>query len=250
MRPELDTQIRMEKYTLTPEDLFHSLEEQLYFLDSSLTNYSEHKTIKKYENKVLGKHFNTELKTEIEAKRIATIVRILLHDTTNSTSLLKLLGIKDTISYLDTSAPNDGRLHSMTGMSGVRGSNSNQYLGLVAKINTGGSLIATPLYRQHLEEWYQGYLKLNFADWWGKEIINIKGHKHTRSNLILTVANQDGGAHIHKDKTLPSEYYATKNSNLTLNIQGVETEFERNIVYASIAQIGWELLNSIDNDTK
>jgi len=237
----------MAKYTLTSEDLIQSLEEQLYFLDSSLTNYSENKTIKKYENKVIGTPFNTELKTEIEAKRIATIVRTLLHDTENSTSLLKLLGIKDTIRYLDTSAPNDGRLHSMTGMLGVRNSDSIQYLGLVAKINTGNSLIATPLYRQHLVEWYQGYLKLNFSDWWGKEIINIKGYKHTRSDLILTVVNKDGGAHIHKDKTLPSEYYITKKSNLTLNIQGVETEFERNIVYASIAQIGWELLNSIDN---
>lgn len=236
----------MTYYELTRHDLLISLEEQLYFLDSSLTNYSEHKTIKKYENKVLGHHFNTEIKTEIEAKRIATIVRILLHDTSNSTSLLELLGIKDTISYLDTSAPNDGRLHSMTGMSGVRGSNSNQYLGLVAKINKDGSLIATPLYRQHREESYKEYPKLNFANWWEKEIMNIKGHKYSRSNLILTVVHKDGGAHINKDKTLPFEYYTTKQSKLTLNIEGVETEFERNIIYASIAQIGWELLNSID----
>jgi hypothetical protein len=234
----------MTKYKLTKDDLLRSLKEQLYFLDSSLSNYSKCENITEYEHKVIGVPFDIEIKTEIEAKRIATIVRILLHDTSASTSLVKLLGIKENISYLDTSAPNDKRLHSMSGMHGVRSSNSDQYFGLVAKVNADSTLIATPLYEQHLSEWYSRYLKLNFLNWWQKEIINSNGCKYTREDLILKVANKDGGAHIQND--LPTEYYLTKKRSLSLNIQGLETEFEGNVVYASIAQIGWELLNSID----
>lgn len=44
---------------------------------------------------------------------------------------------------------------------------------------------------------------------------------------------------------MPENYVLAKATPLILNIKGVETEFLRNIVYASIAQIGWELLNSV-----
>ncbi len=236
----------MTQIELTKHDLFINLEEQLYFLDSSISNYSLHKTIKKFENKIIGTPVQTKILSEIEAKRIATIVRTLLHDTPNSTSLLKQLDIKDNISFLDTAAPNDGRLHSMTNMSGVRGENSSQYLGLVAKINSGDSLIATPLYNQHLAGWFDDYKKSIFDIWWNKIVIDINENKLNRKELILYAANKDGGAHI--DAKLPNDYHTTKSTSLILNILGTETEFERNVVYASIAQIGWELLNSIEYD--
>lgn len=236
----------MTHIELTRHDLLISLEEQLYFLDESISNFSQHKTTKKLENKVIGNPVQTKILSEIEAKRIATIIRVLLHDTSTSNSLLKQLEVKDNLCFLDTASPNDGMLHSMTNMSGVRASNSNQYLGLVAKINTGDSLIATPLYNQHLKEWYDGYQKLKFDIWWNNTVININGNALKRKDLILNAANKDGGAHI--DAKLPNDYGITKKTNLILNIQGTETEFERNIVYASIAQIGWELLNSIEYD--
>jgi len=236
-------------YPLTKDDLIQHLKEQLYFLDSSLSNFSKHADIVKYENKALGNAFHTKLRTEVEAKRLALIIRILLHDTSSSKSLLNHLGIKDQIKYYNTASPNDGRLHSMTGMSGVRGSDPTQYFGLVAKVNTGNSLIAVPLFKQHLKEWYDGYKRLSFVDWWSKEkIMAVGGFDHTREDLVLNVANKDGGAHINKDGTLPEEYHTSKSSDLSLNIDGIQTSFERNVVYASIAQIAWEVLNSIDED--
>jgi hypothetical protein len=236
----------MTPIKLTPQDLLISLEEQLYFLDTSISNYSQHRTIKKYDNKVIGNTFHTKILSEIEAKRIATTVRVLIHDTKNSSSLIGQLGLKNKLHFLDTASKNDGRLHSMTNMHGVHGSNTNQYLGLVAKINTGDSLIATPLYIQNSKEWYDSYKRLVFDIWWNNVVIDTNGNKHTRKDLILNAANKDGGAHI--DSELPNHYNLTKNTNLCLNIKGIETEFERNIVYASIAQIGWEILNSIEYD--
>jgi hypothetical protein len=104
--------------------------------------------------------------------------------------------------------------------------------------------MAVPLCKQHLTEWYPGYLRLKFNDWWKKEVVNNRGSSYSRMDLVINVANKDGGAHI--DPALPSEYYSIKNSELSLIVDGMETRFDRNIVYASVAQIGWELLNSID----
>jgi len=232
-------------YNLTKEELLCSLREQLYFLDSSLSNFSHHDTIEGLKNKVIGYPVAVKVNTEIEAKRLATIIRVIVHDTSNGRSLLTSLSIKDNIKYIDTKAPDDGRLHSMTGMRGVHGANLNQYFGLVAKVNNGNLLTAVPLFMQHLPEWYQGYLRKDFKQWWDDEVINIKGNRLTRSSLTLNIANKDGGAHI--DGSLPEEYNIIKNSDLNLNIKGVETPFEKNVVYASIAQVAWELLNSIDN---
>ncbi len=212
----------MGNYQLTDDDLRDSLNEQLYFLKTSLDNFPN---------------------SEIEAKRIATTIRVLVHNTKSSTSLLKSLRLKKTLSFVNSASPNDGRLHSMTGMVGVRGSNSEQYFGLIAKINNNGILTSVPLFHQHLEEWYASYQTLDFNDWWEMEIIKIQDLGLSRKQLVLFAANKDGGAHV--DTGLPKQYHEAKTSKLKLNILGSEREFDKNVIYASIAQIGWELKRTI-----
>ncbi|HLA59114.1 MAG TPA: hypothetical protein VK622_10155 [Puia sp.] len=235
----------MQHIALTRQELLALLEEQLYFLDNALSNFSLHKMIEKCNNKVIGKPVNVSVSTEVEAKRIAVIIRVLVHDTANSTSLLKYLNIIDNIEFIDSSLPDDGKLHSMTGMHGVRGVNPDQYFGLVGKINSNGSLISVPLFEQHLPEWFESYKKVDFQKWWQESIICTDGHSHSRREIVLNMANKDGGAHV--DNLLPEKYTKTKDTALTLNIEGVKTDLERNVVYASVAQIGWELINSIDH---
>ncbi len=215
----------MPRHQVTNQEFLESLNEQLYFLESSILSYSD---------------------VEFEAKRVSITIRILVHDTGNSISLLKSLNQKSNLKFINSASPNDGRLHSMTGMVGVRKSNRNQYFGLVAKVNKDKKMVAVPLFQQHLPEWYESYTKLGFQDWWEMEIIKINGIGITRRELILNVANKDGGAHI--DHALPEKYHEVKNSSLILNIRGIETKFERNVVYASVVQIGWELLNSIKKE--
>lgn len=234
----------MENVVLTKSYLLSLLGEQLYLLDSSISRFARYESITKYENKVIGKPFFTAALTEIEAKRIATVIRVLLHDTSNSTSLLKHLDIKDKIEFIGSASPNDGKLHSMTGMHGVRGNTPLQYFGLVAKVNENGAFLSVPLFKQHLPEWYGSYKKLDFQDWWDENIISVNGHNYSRKEIVLDMAHKDGGAHV--DNMVPQKYYETKNTPLSLNIDGIKTNFERNIAYASVAQIGWELLNSID----
>lgn len=213
---------KMPKHKLRFREL---LSEQLYFLESSISSYSD---------------------VEFEAKRVASSIRTLIHDTKNSFSLLNLLGFKDSLNFINSASPNDGKLHSMTGMSNVRGTSLNQYFGLLAKVNKDNRLIVVPLFQQHLPEWHKRYSKSNFSNWWEMEIINVDGIGVTRKELILNVTNKDGGAHV--DPNLPTNYHQIKTTKLILNIKGNETEFERNIVYASVIQIGWELLRSIKEE--
>lgn len=213
----------MANYNLTDNDLRDALNEQLQFIQSSLYNFPNY---------------------EVEAKRIATTVRVLVHDTNHSTSLLKSLNMKETLGFVNSASPNDGRLHSMTGMVGVRGSNSDQYFGLIAKIVDNGTLTSVPLFRQHLEEWYTSYQSLDFDSWWEMEVMKIATGGLSRKQLVLLAANKDGGAHI--DARLPESYYEAKTGKLKLNILGTETELDKNVIYASLAQIGWELKRSIE----
>ena len=233
----------MANYELTLEDLNQHLKVQLYFLDTSLSNFSKQNNIYQIENKAVGEAKVLEINPEVEAVRLATVIRVLVHDTNSSTSLLRHLGTKDEMEFINSASPNDGRLHSMTGLHGVRGSGIGQYFGLVAKVNSGSSLVATPLFQQHLKEWYSSYERQNFEQWWESEIMKVSGQGHTRAELVKNVANKDGGVHV--DGMIPEKYHLSKRTALNLNILGIKTEFERNVVYASIAQIAWELLNSI-----
>src|SRR3954453_8408028 len=72
----------MAKHTQSKDELVQHLDEQLGFLRSSAQAYDAGDTA--------------------EAKRLAVAVRILLHDTNSSHSLLGLLGVKDSLRFVDT----------------------------------------------------------------------------------------------------------------------------------------------------
>src|SRR5438874_7396909 len=72
-------------YGLTPDDLAEKLRQQLRFLRRSAAAFDGGE--------------------EDEALRLAAIIRVLLHDTGASHSLLGQLGVKESFTYLDTSEP-------------------------------------------------------------------------------------------------------------------------------------------------
>lgn len=54
---------------------------------------------------------------------------------------------------------------------------------------------------------------MDFADWWTQPVfVDQSGRKLTRKDLVMTAANQDGGAHV--DPALNASYaeLAKKNS--------------------------------------
>jgi len=180
-----------------------------------------------------------------EAVRIAVALRVIFHDSQNSTSLLAHLGKKMSITLLSTAdpfiedpvAPNLYLVQLVASLNLI-----NQNRDAEFRCNCLPRLGGTARKDQ-----------IPFQRWWKKE--HVIKHKQpattlTRRDLVLAAANRDGGAHV--DKTLDPTYdYVRLGSGLEIEIHlnprfGLPPQkaaFE-NIHFASLRQIAFEVLNS------
>lgn len=170
-----------------------------------------------------------------EAIRIALCLRVLFHDSRTSISLLKHLGSKD-VSLLST----------------VETYKKPQFLALPLIrlcIDLGWETVqptAVP--------WLEGAphkKEVPFHVWWKKEhIIEINGGQDVfnRRDLVSAAANKDGGAHVDKalDPTYEKALAGAGISVLPRYVTGERGEKvpTQGIHFASIRQIGFEVLNS------
>ncbi|MGB9928012.1 MAG: hypothetical protein ACPK85_06350 [Methanosarcina sp.] len=187
------------------------LQQQIYFLKSSAKAYDEGYII--------------------EAKRIATSIRILVHDTKKSKSLLMLLKKKD-IKFYDTALkPRPGNLLPTTGL-------------VFFQIQSGKTTYFPRLDNTHMHS-----CKVDFDQWWeGIIVIDKNRTQFNRSELILKMCNQDGGAHV--DLKLNDKYAALSRSNsLGWKLESSEGEEDlMGIELASIRQICHEILKSLRDE--
>jgi hypothetical protein len=113
-----------------------------------------------------------------EALRIAVSLRVLFHDTQKSVSLLTHLGAKGSVRVLSTFEP---------------GYRQDAKSGLIA--------VFAPMWLEPTGERtvpLDDVMRRDFipaAEWWSEVIMCIK-EKLTRGDIVLTAANQDGGAHV------------------------------------------------------
>ena len=169
-----------------------------------------------------------------EAIRLATIVRVLVHDTTQSKSLLGQLGIKNSMEFFDSSDDYD----PATCIFDFRG------LVLLRVGGHGGNFIPRCLVppRPDLTEKWKP-----FGQWWQKTVIvDAQREKFSRGGIILALSNKEGGAHI--DPKLDDAYAALTRENSmgwTFEVaggKGIITGIET----ASSRQIAHEILISIE----
>jgi len=169
---------------------------------------------------------------ESEAKRMAVVIRIFIHDTKFSTSLLTHLKKKDILFY-DTANEYDPYNLAPT-------------IGLVCmQCGPEGAKYIAPLDDNIRVQ----NKKVPFEKWWEKIVIaDTKGNKLTRKDLILSITNKDGGAHI--DKKLDEDYANLIKLN-TIGWKYFSGELEGNMQgaeLASVRQITYELLKSLKNE--
>ena len=165
-----------------------------------------------------------------EAKRMAVSIRVLLHSTKSSKSLLGQIGKKD-IKFYDTAEEYDPKnLLTFVGLVYMRGT------------RTGAT------FQPYLDDGPPSQIRqVDFDTWWNSTIIKDKaGNRMSRKDLITSVANQDGGAHV--DPKLNSVYaglsrHATHGWTY-LNESG--SQEMAGIEHASIRQITHELLKSLE----
>ena len=178
---------------------------------------------------------------EILALPIATAIRVLLHDTKNSVSLLGHLQQKN-IDFVSTA------LKRKLGVI---------YLGLVRQINVGvvdgkgGEAKYWPICSEKYFPAQMEFHELDFESWWQQEVIfsTENGLTLTRKDLVLTMANKDGGAHY--DEVITAKYDAFRHSysggsTLVGMRSGIKRSYDNVPIHAAIRQIGYEVLVSFD----
>lgn len=160
-----------------------------------------------------------------EALRIAVSLRVLFHDTAKSTSLLEHLGEKINIELLSTI----GCGKSAENISGF-------FIFLPLMMSMDG--VKPPLGEGPPPR------LLKFAEWWN-EVILAQNHKFSRRDVILSAANQDGGAHV--DMTPTPKTLELKSGvgtfTRTMGDQSISEELT-NHHFPLLRQMAYEVLNS------
>lgn len=168
-----------------------------------------------------------------EAKRMAVQIRVLLHDTKESKSLLTQLGWKQDLRYLDTAMNYNPKSFS-------------SHHGLVG-------LLATPekaTYFAFLDDYPPTGRPNNyvsFPDWWNKVVISDQRKiQYDRRELIMALANKVGGAHV--DPNLDHDYVElTKNNSIGWFYFNESEEAPiLNIELFSVRQICFEIISTIE----
>lgn len=195
---------------LTQNDLRQHLAEQIQFLKRSCEVYDS------------GDH--------TESKRIAVHLRVLLHDTKNSKSLLGQLGLK-TKQFLDTATEPPKNVNAITSYTGLIGT----------RIGAG-----EPSYVPNLDS--ANNRLIPFDQWWAAPIIiDEKQREISRGRLILYVCDKDGGAHV--DPEMDDVYADLSKKNSLRRLRGSpESGWEPmpDAVHASLRQIAYEVLRVLD----
>jgi len=201
----------MAKVKQTQEEIMQHLRDNMSFLEASSASFD-------------AGFFG-------EAKRLATTIRVLVHDTDRSQSLLKILNIKDRMGYLKTSHDYDPtNLLSHHGLVGHFFSNT----GVSYKAFLGdGPPIRPTTY-------------INFHDWWN-EIVIVDSLKATfsRRDLILALSNKDGGG-AHVDPSIDEDYaHLTRGNSVGWMVSDNEGSKPLLDIELHSRQIAYELSTSI-----
>ncbi|RZK47970.1 MAG: hypothetical protein EOO99_11825 [Pedobacter sp.] len=163
-------------------------------------------------------------------KDIALKIRLIVHETNQSKSLLKQLKLQHITILSGYNKPDPQNLIP-------------SHLGLVGLLFDNEPRGYSP----HLLD--NDLVKTSFDNWWNSQKVIIDSNKNnfTRRKIILSVVNKDGGAHY--DGYLDQVYY-----NLTrLDTSGwIKTNSKNEITYlnpvpATIRQIAFELIKTLES---
>jgi hypothetical protein len=166
-----------------------------------------------------------------ESKRIATTIRVLLHDTNSSTSLLSQLNLKHKLGFYDTCLDfNPNNKITSNGLIMISVGSEAKYLAPLANSPIGLSVLKP------------------FEDWWDKLVFaNPAGVGYTRADLIKLLANKEGGSHV--DPNLNKAYQKLKTGEfleVSYLSDGTTTPITDAEAFA-VRQIAFELIQSLND---
>lgn len=157
-----------------------------------------------------------------EAVRIATAVRVIVHQTKNGKSILTHFGSPNP-DMLSTAMPMGPNV--VFGESGLT----------MMSVGPQGMTIEPTLDRITKRV-------VPFQDWWQERVFTLNGVSLTRKDLVLTAADKDGGAHVDAD--LPANYEMLANGLWTAVVEGSPAQKMQPQAMVTLVQIGFEMNHS------
>jgi hypothetical protein len=169
---------------------------------------------------------------EAEAKRLAVTLRVLLHDTVQSHSLLGLLGVKERMKFTNTAAQ-------------IEPDNVLPTLGLVTMMPVRG----TPRYVAPLGNLAPPAVRppADFSVWWNNDVTKDKYRNlWSRKSFVLTLANKEGGAHVDPSLTDKYEVLVRRNGLAwqTNSPEGLQS-LQGSPAAAAVRQVTYEVLETL-----
>lgn len=208
----------MTKYLQTENELLDHLKEQIAFMERSAASFDNG--------------------FEDEAKRLAIVIRVLVHDTSHSKSLLTQLD-KKSIRFYDSTVPYHP--YSLAPYHGLImiGTSSERGARFVAPLD-GGAPTRSRTKRIPFKTWWDGIFVIK----------DENGKTFTRKDLVLNTAHKDGGAHV--DPSL-DEAYASLSRFGSLGWKFFRNDIEEpdylhNPVLPSIRQIAHEVVKTLKGE--
>jgi SEC-C motif len=203
----------MAKITRSGSELSELLDEQVSFLISSSAAFDGG--------------------FEGEIKRLAVSVRVLVHDTSQSTSLMTLTNRKGA-QFFDSADPYDEN-------------NLLSHSSLV-QIHVGPRGSAP---RAHLDDCIPTR-GVDFETWWnGIVLVDDKKNESSRRDIVLSLANKEGGAHVDHKIDEAFNNLRKNNSQGWINVDetGRQVPADDNVP-ATMRQIAHEILKTLDPNYK
>lgn len=171
-----------------------------------------------------------------EAKRIALSIRVLVNDSGSSQSLLGQLGLKDRLSFVDTS-----QAFQIT-------PSFEMPLGLVVAVFDPGSEGYEPFMGA-----YGTDTRCDFDEWWTRPLVRPVDQRHrerqgrrtefTRRDFVLGSANAEGGAHVDPS---PTQWWRELRDQEFLGaLELPEGTPIPGLISATVRQVAWEILATL-----
>jgi hypothetical protein len=182
---------------------------------------------------------------EEEALRISNSLRVVFKTKGKTISLIDHLNIEGPFLYdTRTHEDNGDKIYSPLVGTEIKGST---FVGTQV-IKKGSHLYRPTFYNR--SKLLEKSRKVDFPKWWNEIIFKLQenGSQYSlsRANVILTLAEQDGGTHV--DKVIDLSYDVFNKINALgsgVIINGAEPSLDNSPIYPSVRQIAFESLESL-----
>jgi hypothetical protein len=170
-----------------------------------------------------------------EALRLATATHTIVHDGgKKNVSILTQLDVRGSLRFIASNRKNNPK------------NLLRETLLVHMQIGADGS----QLYLPNLDSGFSEPRLLQFNEWWERDIIFQEGeHTLSRKRLVFTLRSQEGGAHFDPELRDPTYvHFARQGLTTPLVLRpGVDPAPMIEAELASMRQVAWELLNTLDS---